>query len=531
MITLVALGVLAVAGAIYLVLFVGRREPKLPPGPPTLPIIGNLHQIPTRRTHLQFWKWAKQYGEIFSLKVGPATSLVISSPRVVKQLVDKKSTLYSQRPPMYIGSGIITGGDHLLLMQYSERWRMCRKLVHQYFMEQMVLKHHLQVVNAEAVQMLRDFVVHPEGHMKHPKRYSNSIIMSLVYGARTPDINTKHMVKLYALMENWSKVMEAGNTPPVDIFPFLKFVPEKLLGRWRSRAHDVSKEMNALYKEWVDYGIERRRQIGSRDCFLDRVLDQDQEKLGLDEHGLYFLCGTLMEGGSDTTSSLIIAFLHALTKWPEVLRRAQEEMDAVVGEDRTPTWDDYSRLPYIAACVKETHRWRPVAPLGFPHSLAEDDSFEGKFLPKGSDVFINVFSMHHDESRFPNPDVFDPDHYKGVTALASELANGEYQNRDHYGYGVGRRLCPGIHLAERSLFLAFAKLVWAFDISPCRDANGKVLEPDVSNETGYCDGFLVCAEPFPCIIKPRSEARVATIMNEFERAKTEVFSKYEIPKE
>ncbi|GAB1319456.1 hypothetical protein MFIFM68171_09666 [Madurella fahalii] len=482
MILLGGLVLLAGLAAIYLFFSVGRRDPRLPPGPPTLPVIGNLHQIPTKRTHLKFAEWAKQYGEIFSLKVGPGTSIVISSPRLIKQLVDKKSNLYSRRPPSHVGNGIISGGDHLLLMQYSDQWRTCRKLVHQYFMEQMVVKHHIDVVNAEAAQMLRDFVVQPEGHMKHPKRFSNSIIMSLIYGTRTPTIHTKHMVKLYSLMEKWSKVMEAGNTPPVDVFPFLKYVPEKFLGMWRSRAQEVSDEMNALYGEWVEYGIERRKNLGSRDCFLDRILDQG-EKVGLDRHGLYFLCGTVMEGGSDTTSSIIIAFIHAMTKWPEVLKKAQQEMDQVVGEDRTPTWDDYAKLPYIAAC------------------------------------------------RFPNPDVFDPDHYKGITALAPELASGEYVNRDHYGYGSGRRICPGIHLAERNLFLAISKLVWAFNIGPGRDASGKVIEPDVSNEKAYCAGFLVCAEDFPCTITPRSEARVATILSESDRAKAQVFSKYETPKE
>lgn len=351
-----------------------------------------------------------------------------------------------------------------------------------------------------------------------------------VYGTRTPSIRTKHMVKLYALMEKWSKVMEAGNTPPLDIFPFLKYVPEKLLGMWRSRAEDVGKDMNALYSEWVEYGIARRQNSGSRDCFLDRVLDQG-EKVALDKHGLYFLMGTVMEGGSDTTSSLVIAFLHAMTKWPGVLAKAQAEMDRVVGEDRTPTWDDYANLPYVAACVKEAHRWRPVTPLAFPHALAEDDWVDGMFLPKGSQVFINAFGMHHDERRFPNPDVFDPDHYRGVTALASELANGDYANRDHYGYGSGRRLCPGIHLAERNLFLAIAKLVWAFDIGPGRDAAGQAVEPDVSNEKGYCSGFLVCAEDFPCTVTVRSEARKATILRECDKARAEVFSRFETPKE
>jgi cytochrome P450 len=103
---------------------------------------------------------------------------VVTSPRLIRQLVDKKSAIYNHRPNLHVGN-IIAQGDHLLLMQYSDQWRTCRKLVHQYFMEQMVVKHHVKTVNAEAVQMLRDFLIAPDGHMKHPKRFSNSVIMSL----------------------------------------------------------------------------------------------------------------------------------------------------------------------------------------------------------------------------------------------------------------------------------------------------------------------------------------------------------------
>lgn len=100
-----------------------------------------------------------------------------------------------------------------------------------------------------------------------------------------------------------------------------------------------------------------------------------------------------------------------------------------------------------------------------------------------------------------------------------------------FRYGAGRRICPGIHLAERNLFLGIAKLLWALDIQPGLDSNGNVIEPDTSNEEAYSAGFLVCAEPYPCRIKPRSEARRATILREFEQAKMEVFSQYETPKD
>jgi len=236
-----------------------------------------------------------------------------------------------------------------------------------------------------------------------------------------------------------------------------------------------------------------------------------------------------MEGGSDTTASILTAFIQAMIKWPEVQQKAQAHIDAVVGQDRTPQWSDYASLPYIAQCVKEAQRWRPVVPLGFPHAVGEDDWVEGMLIPKGTTVIVNAYGMQHDETRFPNPDIFDPDHYEGVTALATELNAGDAEKRDHWGYGAGRRFCPGAHLAERNLWVAIAKMLWAFKFEPSLGEDGNVVEPDVSNETGYSAGFLVCACPFGCKVTPRSDVRRATILKEFEDAK-KVFAKYETPK-
>lgn len=170
----------------------------------------------------------------------------------------------------------------------------------------------------------------------------------------------------------------------------------------------------------------------------------------------------------------------------------------------------------------------PLAPLFCPltNIPVTDDWVDGHLLPAGTIVIINGWGLHHDPVRFPNPDIFDPDHYAGCTTLAPELASSpDYTKRDHYGYGSGRRICPGIHLAERNLFLAIAKLCWGFDIAPKHGAG----EPDFNPSTGYSEGFLVCARPFECEITPRSEGRRATIMREFEVAQREVLERYDEP--
>lgn len=116
----------------------------------------------------------------------------------------------------------------------------------------------------------------------------------------------------------------------------------------------------------VSHVIQRRLKGDNRRSFLDNLLDQ-QEKLLMNPNQLKFLCGVLLEGGTDTASSAIPSFIHAMIKYPHVQTKAQQEIDSVIGEDRSPLWSDYAKLPYVSQVVKETLRWRPVAPLAFPH--------------------------------------------------------------------------------------------------------------------------------------------------------------------
>ena len=186
------------------------------------------------------------------------------------------------------------------------------------------------------------------------------------------------MRRLYHLMEQWSAIMETGATPPVDVFPWLKLLPERFFGNYITRARNIGDQMETLYDDILAKVIARRdtehQNLGS---FMDKVLDQ-QEKNALPPNQLRFIGGVLMEGGSDTSSSLILAIVQALIQYPEVQRKAQEEIDSVVGWDRSPQWSDLASLPYINMIVKEGHRWRPILPLGFPHALGEG---EGRLSP------------------------------------------------------------------------------------------------------------------------------------------------------
>jgi cytochrome P450 len=178
------------------------------------------------------------------------------------------------------------------------------------------------------------------------------------------------MRRLYKLMEEWSEIMETGATPPVDMFPWLKLLPQWLFNNYITRAKAIGVQMETLYVDILKKVIKRREDGNNKGTFMDKVLDS-QEKHNLSGHQLAFIGGVLMEGGSDTTSSLTLAIVQALVQNPDVQRKAHAEIDAVVGHNRSPVWEDFERLPYINMIVKEGHRWRPILPLCFPHALGE----------------------------------------------------------------------------------------------------------------------------------------------------------------
>jgi cytochrome P450 len=202
------------------------------------------------------------------------------------------------------------------------------------------------------------------------RRVADKSLLFKVYGIRTPTIDAEHFKKLDDLMHDWAKVMEFGSTPPVDIWPILKLVPEKLLGNWRSRAMHVHIGMNQLYGSLVKSVMHRQEEKGVQNSAVDRFLGA-RDREGLNMHQIYFLGGVTLEGGSEHSASVMNSCIQAMTHWPEVQMKAQAEIDAVVGENRSPSWSDYANLPYISSVVKESMRWRTVAPLAFPHCLSQ----------------------------------------------------------------------------------------------------------------------------------------------------------------
>jgi cytochrome P450 len=177
----------------------------------------------------------------------------------------------------------------------------------------------------------------------------------------------------------------------------------------------------------------------------------------------------------------------AMLAYPETQARAHAELDAVIGRTRLPTFADYPHLPYIRAMVKELLRWRPIVPI-ITHRTTEDDWYEGTFIPKGTTCLANAWHMNRDPEIFgENPEDFEPGRYLDESG---DIAPGltDLKKDGHFSYGFGSRICVGRHMADNSLFINIATLLWAMKIERKKDASGRFFPLDVD---GWVDGGLI----------------------------------------
>ncbi|RVX71104.1 hypothetical protein B0A52_03470 [Exophiala mesophila] len=434
---LIAIGILC-AYPLYRLLQIGRRHPRMPPGPPTIPILGNAHQIPITGLGKKFKTWADTYGPIFSLTIGPTNIVVLCDRRAINNLLDKKGSIYSDRPFNYV-SHFVTHGDHLTLEPQGASWREKRMVVTRNLNPKVLDEKHWKIQEAEAVIFMNNILNDPDRIFDYARLYTVSVAGSLIWGHRATSLESFWYKDFYELMDLWLKTQEPGANPPIDEFPILKYLP----GSWKGRANKCRKMMDDMWDRARGIVDERRARGDKRDCFVDSKIDEYNEKgWALSPHAFNNLFGELLEAGADTTANHILTLILALAKNPHIQEKARREIDAVCGTDRAPLFTDFDTLPYINCIVKEGMRWRPTAPAGLPHMVTQDDEYEGMLIPKGSMVFVGIWALHHNDSDYSNHDHFNPDRFLGHPKLANEYAvNPDYKNRD--------KCSPFSHLVSR----------------------------------------------------------------------------------
>jgi len=201
-------------------------------------------------------------------------------------------------------------------------------------------------------------------------------------------------------------------------------------------------------------------------------------------------------GGTDTTMGSLNSFFLAMAMYPKVQKRAQEELDRVVGPDRLPSFTDREKLPYFDLLFQELVRWAPLAPLGAPHQNSREEIYRGYRIPKGSIIFSNVWAITHDENIYKNPDEFRPERF------SSEGGNIPEFDPRNVTFGYGRRVCPGRNLADLSVWITMVMSLHVYKMTP---PEGVTLKCE------FINGSVIRPKPYKCTFTPRSAKAVELI--------------------
>ncbi|KAK2025657.1 cytochrome P450 [Colletotrichum zoysiae] len=468
----------------YKVLTFGSREKHLPPGPPTVPVLGNAHLIPTRGFFSKLKEWSDQYGPVYSLKIGRSTMIVLNDRRAVHELLSQKGAWYNDRPTDQ-QLVVATREENIALMHESPKWRAERKIASSFFSPKRLDSDMRPVQEAEVARLMSDLLAKPERFQEYIKRTTASVASITIYGHLATDWGSFWAYAVYIAMEAISKAIEPGTYLPVDQFPILNLIPD----RWntpKQRGKKFYVTMTDIWNEARDRVEARRRNGDKRDSLLDKLLEEDIKcDVPLSYTELNNFLGGVHMGASDTTATATLTSVLFLARHPEFQEKARVELDRVCGTERPPKWADFHDLPYINCIVKEGLRIRPVIPGGIPHFARQDHWFDGMLIPAGSTIMVPAYALNHSSESSSDPSAYNPDQFMDRAGkLAPELAAASRYNElahhspDPVGIqdrarGGGRREAFGVGYELRRIrgrVLAYAEEVQRALCSEKREA-------------------------------------------------------------
>ncbi|KAG2099581.1 cytochrome P450 [Suillus discolor] len=460
-----------------------RRLP-LPPGPPGRWLLGNA--MPKSYAPFQFAKWTEQYGPVFSLKQGHRIFVIIGRHQAAVDIMEKEGANLADRPRSIAVHETLSDGLGVLFEGSGERLRRLRRVLHA-GLQPKVAETYEPIQTRHAKNLVLDILNDPKNHQGYAMRYSASVVMSFTYGKITPTSYTDpEIVAVNQSLAHFGEAMKPG-AYLVDMYPILRFIPGYL-----SQLKTWHKEERALYERQLD-GVRRQMREGTaRPSFAKLVLEH-QTQYQLEDQEVAYLAGVIFGAASDTTASAITFMMMAAATHTDAQARVQEELDNVVGRTRLPTFADQEMLPQVTAFILESLRWRPVTLGGFAHRATKDIIWNNYLIPAGATVIGNHWAIANDPEVFPEPHRFNPQRWiDDAGRVRGDLK--------FFTFGFGRRVCPGQHVANRSVFINTALILWAFRLSENPAAKIDTLE--------FSDTPSIHAAPFDICFAKRIDENV-----------------------
>ncbi|KAI0676617.1 CyP450 monooxygenase [Trametes maxima] len=487
----------------------------LPPGPPRLPLIGNVLDLPTENMEAHYRELNRQYGDLVYLDALGQPILILGTHEAAIDLLEKRSSLYSDR----VHSTIVDLGGFdwvLTMLHYGPWWRRHRRAFHQFFNAAAVAQYE-PLQRKQIKRFLLRLLSTPQDFTGHIRHLFAATIMRIAYGIDVADHNDIYMTLAEQGLSAFSRLLVPGKYL-VELLPSLRYLPRWAPGaQFKRDTAEVRGVVRAVRDvPWAHTRTAMKEGTANPSmatALFERIATMTGPEAADEEKVVRNTVAVAYAAGADTTISSIQALFLILATHPAVQTRAQAELDALLrpssssSPTRLPTPADAPALPYVRAVVKECLRWHAIVPLGIAHRLVADDVYRGYRIPAGTLVISNIWAYAKEETHYPKPLAFKPERF--LTPDGQDL-DPSVRDPAEFAFGYGRRVCPGRYFAEASLFLIVASVLFTMDVSPPRDAHG---EP-VKLEAKMTSGVISYPEPFECIIKPRGAWAEALIRAE-----------------
>ncbi|KAL2089587.1 hypothetical protein ACEWY4_014275 [Coilia grayii] len=448
--------------SVFLLVFdyIKTKTPKnFPPGPWSLPFIGDLHHIDFSKVHLQFVKFAEKYGDVFSIRFFGPRIAVLSGHKLLREAYVNQGENFADRPSLPIIADIV--GDKGLVASSGYAWKQQRRFALHTLRNFGLGKRSLEPSILQECRYLNEALVNEQGKSFDAQWLINNavsnIISVLVFGDRFEYTNDDFQ----SLLKDINEVvfLEGGIWAQLyNMFPWvMRRVPgphKKIFSKWNKVVAFVR---NKIEDHQANFDQSNPRDY--IDCFLEEMEKwKDDEASGFNLENLCYCTLDLFVAGTETTSTTLYWGLLYMIKYPEIQRKVQEEIDRVVGSSRQPSVADRENMPYIDAVIHETQRFANILPLNVGRSATNDTQVGDYIIPKGTMVVAPLTSVLFDEMEWETPYTFNPGHFLD--------AEGKFRRREAFlPFSMGKRVCLGEQLARMELFLFFTSLLQRFSFS------------------------------------------------------------------
>nr|QSK97101.1 P450 mono-oxygenase [Curcuma wenyujin] len=433
----------------------------LPPGPPNLPLIGNVHQLAGSNPHRTMRRLARTHGQLMLLRLGQKDVIVASSVEAVEEIVKRHDVNFASRPPDLASSNILAyEGIGVSMAPYGGYWKQMRRIYATELLSPRRVKSFATIredmtrkLTAEIAGMASTQTPVHIGEMV--TSMTNELVVRAAFGKRC-----KQKAEFLQLVEGAVSLITSFTV--ADMFPSLKFL-DTLTGL-KHKLKRTRAKLDKVFDEIIAY-----RQAARADGTTEEVEDLIVDLLVRlkDEGGLEFtitidvIKAVVLEiflGGTETSSTTIEWAMSELVKNPETMEKAQREIrEAMRGKSKLEE-SDIPNFSYLKCVIKEAMRLHPPGPLLLPRVCTNTCEVMGYRVPAGTRALINAFALGRDEAYWgADAESFKPERFESGSVDFRGF------NFEFLPFGVGRRICPGMNFGLSVVEVVLANLLFHFD--------------------------------------------------------------------